>query len=337
MRVFAIEGGFGLENLKLVERPDPEPGPGQVLVKVRACSLNYRDLLMVRGMYNPKQPLPLVPLSDGAGEVVAVGAGVKRAKVGDRIAGCFVQDWIAGAPTKAIGKTTLGGPLDGMLAEQVLLPDHGFVHIPEHLSWTEAATLPCAALTAWSALVVNGRVGPGQTVLVQGTGGVSIFALQFAKMLGANAIVTSSSDEKLTRATHLGATHTINYRATPKWGAAARELSGGEGVDLVVEVGGAQTLPQSLSAIRPGGEISLIGILSGVSTEIPLTSILMRNVRVQGVLVGHRDGFEQMVRAIAQHQMFPVVDRVFGFADAPAALEYLGTGSHFGKVCIEVP
>ena len=336
MRVVAIRGAFGLENLKVEERPDPRPGPGQVLVRVRACSLNFRDALMVRGFYNPRQPLPLVPLSDGAGEVLAVGEGVTRVAPGDRVAGCFVQDWIAGKLTKAIGRSTLGGPADGMLAELKVLPEHGGGRVPGHLSFVEAATLPCAALTAWTALVEEGRVRPGETVLVLGTGGVSVFALQFARLLGARAIVTSSSDEKLARARELGAAETINYKADAKWGATARDLAGGEGADLVVEVGGAGTVEQSLAAVRPGGTIALIGNLSGAVKDLNLLSILMRNVRVQGVLVGHRAGFEAMNRAVALHALRPVVDRVFPFEEARAAFEHLARGDHFGKVCIEL-
>ena len=336
MRAWSIQGTFGLENLKVEERPDPAPGPGQALVRVRACSLNYRDALMVRGLYNPRQPLPLVPLSDGAGEVAAVGEGVTRVRAGDRVAGCFVQDWIAGRLTKAAARTTLGGPADGMLAELKVLPEHGLVRVPDHLSFVEAATLPCAALTAWTALVEEGNLRAGQTVLVLGTGGVSVFALQFGKLLGARVIATSSSDARLARARELGAAETINYRAVPKWGHAARDLAGGEGVDLVVEVGGAGTFEQSLAAVRPGGTIALIGNLAGAVADLNLLSILMRNVRVQGVLVGHREGFEAMNRAVALHGLRPVVDRAFPFDEAPAAFEYFAGGDRFGKVCIEM-
>ena len=334
-RVFQIEGGFGLDKLSLAERAAREPGPGEVAVRVRAVALNYRDLLMVRGHYNPRQPLPLIPCSDGAGEVVAVGPGVTRVKVGDRVASMFAQDWASGQPNKAALSSTLGGPRDGMLAERVVLPERGVAPVPAHLEDAEAATLPCAALTAWSALVTLGGVTAGDTVLVQGTGGVSIFALQFACLLGARVIATSSSDAKLERARAMGAWRTINYRTTPDWGKVARKLSG-DGVDHVVEVGGAGTLQQSIRAVRPGGQISLIGVLAGGASELNMTPVLMQQIRVQGVLVGHREGFEAMCRAIGQHALRPVIDRVFPFSEARAALEHLASGRHFGKVCISI-
>ena len=334
MRAWEIAGQFGLEHLRIAERPDPEPGPGQVVIRVRATSLNYRDLLTARGTYNPKQALPLVPLSDGAGEVVAVGPGVTRVAVGDRVAGSFVQDWVAGIPSRTQLLTTLGGPLDGMLAERVVLSEQGVVHVPDHLSDEEAATLPCAALTAWSALVTHAVVVPGDTILVQGTGGVSMFALQIAGVLGARVIVTSSSDAKLERARELGAWETINYKSTQEWGRAARELTGGIGVDHVVEVGGAGTLTQSIRAVRAHGHISLIGVLAGGAASLNLTPVLMQNIRIQGVIVGHRQGFEAMCRAFAHHQLRPIVDRVFAFEEAPAAFEHMASQQHFGKICI---
>jgi len=325
---------FGLENLTLVDRPDPEPGPGQVLLRVRARSLNFRDLLMVRGKYNPKMPLPVVPLSDGVGEVVAVGDGVERAKVGDRVSPIFAQRWIAGTPTKTELRSTLGGPLDGTLRELMVCSEEAVVPVPEHLSDEEGATLPCAALTAWSALVEQGGVAPGDTVLVQGTGGVSVFALQLATMLGARVIATSSRDDKLERAKELGASELINYKSTPEWGKAARALTDGRGVDHVVEVGGAGTLEQSIRATKPGGTISLIGVLAGGAAPVNLTPVLMQNIRIQGVLVGHRQGFENMNRAIAHHRLRPVVDRVFPFAEAREAMQHLASQKHLGKVCI---
>lgn len=336
MRAWQIEGGFGLDRLTLAERPDPRPGPGQVLIRVRAVSLNYRDLLTVDGKYNPKQKLPLIPCSDGAGEVVAVGEGVTRAKPGDRVCGIFAQRWIAGEPNREKLRSTLGGPFDGMLAELVVLHEEGIVHVPPHLTDEEAATLPCAGLTAWSALVTEGRLKAGDTVLLQGTGGVSIFALQFARALGVRPILTSSSDEKLERARELGADGLINYREVSDWGAKARELTGGAGVDLVVEVGGAGTLDQSLKAVRMGGTVCLIGNLAGIVAQISLTAIFMQQVRLQGILVGHREGFEAMNRAIALHGLRPVVDRAFPFEEARAAFELMGAAGHFGKVCIRV-
>ncbi len=337
MKVFEIQDAFGLDHLSLTERPTPSPGPGQVLVRMGAASLNYRDLLMVRGHYNPRQPLPLVPCSDGAGTVVAVGEGVTRVQEGDRVATVFAQTWISGEPAPDKLRSTLGGPLDGTLAEFMVLDAEGVVSVPEALSDEEAATLPCAALTAWSALVTQGEVKAGDTVLVQGTGGVSIFALQFALLLGAQVIVTSSRDEKLERARQLGAHETINYRSEVEWGTKVLDLTGGRGVDHVVEVGGAGTLEQSLKAVRFGGTLSVIGVLSGVSSSLNILPILMKNVRLQGILVGHREGFEAMNRAIAVNRLRPVVDRVFPLDEAPQALELMAQGGHFGKICLNFP
>jgi NADPH:quinone reductase-like Zn-dependent oxidoreductase len=334
MKVYEIQGSFGMDNLRPAERPEPSTGPGQVRLRLRAVSLNYRDLMMVRGHYNPRQPLPLVPCSDGVGEVIEIGAGVSRVAVGDRVATLFSQSWLAGAPTADKLKGTLGGPLDGTLAEEMTLPAHGVVAVPEYLTDVEAATLPCAALTAWSALAEQGTVTAGDTVLVQGTGGVSVFALQLAGVLGARVIVTSSSPAKLERVRELGAWQTINYVEDPKWGATARKLTGGIGVDQVVEVGGAGTLEQSMAAVRVGGQVSVIGVLSGVAAELNIIPILMKNLRLQGILVGSREGFERMSRALAAHELRPVVDRVFPFDDAPAAFRRLATGEHVGKIVV---
>lgn len=337
MRAYEIRGAFGLDHLVLAERPEPQPGPGQVRIRVHAVSLNFRDLMTVRGVYNPRQKLPLVPCSDGAGVIEAVGAGVTRVAVGDRVTSLFAQRWLGGEPTRERLRSTLGGPADGMLAEQVVLSEDGVVKAPPHLSHEEAATLPCAAVTAWSALVGEGKIRAGESVLLQGTGGVSIFALQLAKLLGARVIVTSSRDEKLARCRELGADEGINYRETPDWGARARELTGGEGVDHVVEVGGGETFAQSLKAIKIGGTISVIGALTGgVAAGIPLTQILMQKVRVQGILVGSRDDFEAMNRAIALHGLRPVLDRAFAFEAARDAFEHMAGGSHFGKIVIRV-
>jgi NADPH:quinone reductase-like Zn-dependent oxidoreductase len=336
MRALEIRGAFGLDNLALVERPDPRPGPGEILVRLRAASLNFRDLLTVEGKYNPKQKLPLVPCSDGAGEVVEVGAGVTRVQPGDRVAALFAQKWLAGRPTRERLRSTLGGPLDGTLAELAVFDQDGVVKTPEHLSDEEAATLPCAALTAWSALVTEGGITAGDTVLVQGTGGVSLFALQLAKLLGARVVATSSRDEKLARVRALGADETINYREVPAWGARAKELTGGVGVDHVVEVGGAGTLQQSLQAVRFGGTISLIGNLAGTRTELLLTHVFMQKIRLNGILVGDRESFEAMNRAIALHRLRPVVDRVFPLEDSRAAFAHLAAGEHFGKIVIRL-
>jgi len=334
MKVLQIEGAFGLENLKLAARSQPQPGPGEVLLRMRAASLNYRDLLMVQGAYNPRQPLPLIPCSDGVGEVVAVGEGVSRVAVGDRVVTLFCQGWISGEPIRSFMGSTLGGPLDGTLAEFMVLSEEGVSAAPEHLSDQEAATLTCAGLTAWSALVTQGGIGEGDTVLVLGTGGVAVFALQFAQLLGAQAIITSSSDEKLERARTLGAVAGINYRETPEWAREVKELTDGRGVDLVVEVGGAETLPQSVRAVRPGGQISLIGNLSGAVLDFNIVPVFMRSVRIQGIAVGHREGFEAMSRAVSEHRMRPVVDHVLPWGEARQALGELAAGRHFGKICL---
>lgn len=334
MKAFEIQNKFGLDSLTLTERPDPKPSYGQVLIKLRSLSLNYRDLMVVKGLYNPKLPLPLIPFSDGVGEVVAVGEGVTRVKSGDRVAGIFFQKWLAGELTAEKAESALGGAIGGMLAEYVVLHEDGVVRVPEHLTDEEAASLPCAAVTAWNALFTSGGLKAGDTVLIQGTGGVSIFALQFALLAGARVIATSSSDEKLERVLQLGASDGINYKQTPDWGKKVRELTAGDGVDYVVEVGGAGTLSESLRAVRYGGQISLIGVLTGGSAEINTASILMKNVKVQGIYVGSREMFEAMNSAIALHKLHPICDRVFGFSEAPETLKYMETGSHFGKICI---
>ena len=334
MKVLVVQSAFGTENLALVERPDPTPGAGQVLVRVHAASLNYRDLLIAKGQYNPKLQLPRVLGSDAAGEVVAVGDGVARWKVGDRVANTFMPNWTDGAITDAAAKVTYGSDRDGVFAELVALDEQAVVAVPEHLSFEEAATLPCAAVTAWNALTTAGT-GPGTTVLLQGTGGVSIFALQFAKALGARAFITSSSDEKLTRVTALGADAGTNYRTNPDWEKWARQQTGGAGVDVVVEVGGAGTLDRSLKAVRVGGHIALIGVLAGGGTFNPMP-VLMKAVRLQGVFVGSRAMFEAMNALIAEKQLRPVIDRVFPFAEAVAAFQHLERGAHFGKVVLRV-
>ncbi|MFY9726866.1 MAG: NAD(P)-dependent alcohol dehydrogenase [Bryobacteraceae bacterium] len=334
MRAFVFEDRFSPDALKLVERPQPKPGPGQALVRVRASSLNYRDLVVAGGGYGRHVKLPLIPLSDGAGEVVEVGPHVTRVKPGTRVAAIFMQTWLAGALTEDQSKSALGGAIDGMLAEFVVLDQDGLVPIPEHLSYAEAATLPCAAVTAWHALVTEGGIRAGDNVLVLGTGGVSIFALQFARLHGACVIVTSSSDDKLARALALGASDGINYRQTPEWGRRVLELTGGAGVDHVVEVGGAGTLPQSFRAVRFGGRISLIGVLAEPGAAVDTRPLMMKAARLQGIYVGSREMFEAMNRAIALHRLRPVIDRVFPFAEAPDAFRYLKTAGHFGKIVI---
>lgn len=331
MKSIVIQNALGIDNLAIVDRPEPTPGPGQLVVKMNAWSLNYRDLLMVKGLYNPKLKLPFVPLSDGVGEVVGVGPGVTRVKVGERVAGCFMQRWVAGALTDAAAKSALGGALPGVAEELTVLHEDGVVSVPAHLSDEEAATLPCAALTAWNALVAQGGIKAGDTVLIQGTGGVSLFALQFARMCGARVIATSSSNVKLERIEHVS--DGINYKETPAWDEKVRELTGGLGVDHVVEVGGAGTFNQSLKSVRTGGTISLIGVLAGKG-DVNLMPVLMKGVRVQGIFVGNREMFEAMNRAIALHQIKPIIDRVFEFKDVQAALRHMESGAHFGKVCL---
>ena len=324
---------FGLDDLKLAERPEPRAGFGQVVVKVRAVSLNYRDLMVVKGHYNPKLKMPMVPCSDAAGEVIATGEGVTRVKIGDRVCGIFMQGWLAGDVNEGVARTALGGAIDGVLAESVVFSQEGVVPIPGHLSFEEAATLPCAAVTAWHALVTRGQIKAGDTVLTLGTGGVSTFALQFATASGARVIATSSSDEKLAKAKSMGAWEGINYKTTPDWEERVRKLTGA-GVDHVVEVGGAGTMMKSLRAVRMSGTVSAIGALSGGGNEVSPLPILMKSIRLQGIFVGSREMFESMNRAITAHNIRPVIDRVFPFEEAREAMKYVESGAHSGKVVI---
>ncbi|WP_406699367.1 NAD(P)-dependent alcohol dehydrogenase [Singulisphaera sp. Ch08] len=336
MKAYRIHEFGGTDGLRLDDLPTPTPGPGQVLVRVRAASLNYRDLLVLKGLYNKHLPLPAVPLSDAAGEVVEVGAGVTRVKAGDRVAPLFMQTWLAGDLTEAHGKSALGGSAEGVLAEFLVFHESGLVLLPDHLSFEEGATLPCAAVTAWNALFVAGNLKAGETVLIQGTGGVSLFALQLAKLAGASVIATSSSDEKLERVLNMGAVAGINYKSTPQWEKRVRELTNGRGVDHVVEVGGAGTLSKSLQAVRAAGQISLIGLLAGGAAEINTLPILMKAIQVHGIFVGSRAMFEAMNRAIGVHELRPVIDRVFPFAETPAAFRHMESAAHFGKIVIRV-
>ena len=336
MRAYTIQGK-GIEALKPADLPRPAPGHGQVLVRIRATGLNYRDLMMAEGRYGGKGAQEgLIPLSDGAGEVVEVGDGVTRVRVGDRVAGIFMQGWVEGRLDAAKSKTALGGSVPGVLAEYVAFDHQGLIHIPGHLGYEEAATLPCAAVTAWNALFVTGTVGAGDAVLVQGTGGVSVFAAQFAHLAGARVLATSSSDEKLARLRQLVGGEGVNYKTNPDWDKWAVGATAGVGVDHVVEIGGPGTLGRSLNAVRIMGEVSLIGVLTGVAGEVSTGAILGKHVRVLGIYVGSRAMFEEMNRAIALHKLRPVVDRVFPFDRAPEAYEYLKSGRHFGKIVITV-
>ncbi len=336
MRVFQIEGDWGIDNLRLAERPDPEPGAGQVLIRMKAASLNSRDLIVPeRGYGRATGELPLIPISDGVGEVVATGDGVTRVAVGDRVCPSYFQNWVAGEPSPAAFSSGLGGPLDGVAAEFVCLSQEGVCRVPEHLTDAEAATLPCAALTAWSAISTYGRLAPGDRVLIQGTGGVALFALAFAKLRGAHVTMISSSDEKLARVREMGADEAINYRTTEDWAKASRPITADRGgYDHIVELGGEKTLPLSLKAIRPGGTLSLIGVLSGLKLEASLGLVVTRQVRLQGITVGHREGFEAMLAAIAQHGLRPVIGESFAFEDLRGALEHLRGGTGFGKTVI---
>ena len=335
MKAYRIHKMGDPRDLRIDDLPSPSPGHGEVVVRVRAVSLNYRDLLVVKGFYNPKLKLPRIPTSDGAGEVIAVGEGVSRVKVGDRVIANFFPGWVDGEPTEAKFRTALGGAVDGMLAEEVALPAEALTPIPDGMTFEEASTLPCAALTAWRALIDLGQIKPGETILTQGTGGVSLFALQFARIAGARVIITSSSDEKLEKARKLGAHEGINYKSTPDWDERARELTGGVGVDHVVELGGAGTLPRSLKAVKAGGTISLIGVLTGGGEANP-TPILMRSIRVQGIYVGPRRALDGLCAAATLHGLKPVIDRVFDFEQAADALAFMESGSHFGKLVIRV-
>ncbi len=327
---------FGIENLSLVERDAPEPQADEVLVKFHAASLNYRDLMTVKGTYNPKLKRPLVPLSDGAGEVVEIGESVTKFKVGDRVTPIFMQGWLDGAIDAAKARTALGGDLDGCLREFGAFGETGLVCIPDHFSYEEAATLPCAAVTAYNALFVSGCLKTGETILLQGTGGVSIFALQLASVYGCRTIITSSSDEKLNRAKEIGANDLINYKTDADWDARVLQLTEKRGVDQIVEVGGSGTMPKSINAVKMGGHIAVIGVLSGQG-EINPALVLMKAVRMQGIFVGSRQMFEQMNLMLCQHDhLKPVIDKVYEFGEVKDALKCMESGSHFGKIVVKI-
>jgi NADPH:quinone reductase-like Zn-dependent oxidoreductase len=336
MKAYEVQT-FGIDNLALVEREVPEPGPNEVLVRFHAASLNYRDVMVVEGQYNPRMKLPAIPFSDGAGEVAAVGTGVTRWKVGDRVTPIFVQRWIEGPVDLQKSRTALGAGAqwDGVLREYGAFDEQSLVRIPDHLSYEEAATLPCTGVTAWHALVESGGLKAGDTVLTLGTGGVSVFAIQIAKLFGARVIATSGSEEKVNKLGELGADEVINYRTREDWDAAVNELTGKVGVDHVVEVGGGGTLARSINAVRIGGHIALIGALERAG-EFSYVPIFMKLIRMQGIFVGSRQMFEDLNRAITVNRMKPVIDRTFEFGEVRDALRYMQSGRHFGKIVVRV-
>jgi NADPH:quinone reductase-like Zn-dependent oxidoreductase len=337
MRALNVAEPWGIEKVQVVEAPDPTPGPGEVLVRMRAVSLNYRDLLMVQGMYGRGGPTngAITPFSDGCGIVEAVGEGVTRFAVGDRVATMFFQGWISGPPTLEKAMTALGSPIPGAGRELATFSQEGLSKVPAFLTDQEVATLPCAALTAWRALFEDASLQPGDTVVLQGTGGVSIFGLQFAHAAGYRTLITSSSDEKLERARALGADHLVNYRQTPEWAKPVREATGGRGADFIMEVGGGGTIEQSMRAVRIGGHISIIGVVAGPGSGFNPAALIGNAAKLQGVFVGSRDMFEAMCRAIELHRIRPVVDKVFPFTEVQEAFRAMQAGEHFGKIVLE--
>ncbi|HTT01103.1 MAG TPA: NAD(P)-dependent alcohol dehydrogenase [Steroidobacteraceae bacterium] len=329
-------GTQGPFTLQLVDAPVRAPGAHDVLVKVHAASLNRRDIFLVQGQYPVGPRERVVPLSDGAGEVVQTGAAVTRFRVGDRVAGIFFQKWLRGRPSPEVLGSALGGQLDGMLTQYITLSEEGLVALPSSLSYEEGATLPCAGVTAWNGLFTRGHMQPGDNVLLEGTGGVSVFGLQFAVADGAKPIITSSSDEKLQRARKLGAVGTVNYKKTADWETPVRELTGGLGVHQVLEVGGKDSLPHALKALAPGAHVALIGGLGGFGGDIPAMALMGSNSTASGIYVGSRADFEAMNAFIEKHKMKPVVDRVFAYEDAPAAFDLMRSGNFFGKIVIRV-
>lgn len=333
MRAYQF-GAFGLENLELADAPAPRPGPGEIVLDVKAISLNYRDLLVTTGKYNPKLKLPATPVSDGAGVVSAVGDGVTRVRIGDRVMSHFISGWIDGSFRQEYVGTTLGAPAAGLAAEQVALPAEAVLPLPADYDFEQAATLPIAALTAWSALVTVGDIAPERIVLTLGTGGVSVFAVQLGKALGAHVIITSRSDAKLARARDLGAEHTINCITTPNWERAVLEYTRGIGVDLTVECVGPGTLDQSMKATRAGGKVALLGALTGLQGQISTGLMLMKRLQIHGIMVDSRAAFEAMVRFIEKHQIEPVIDKRFSFDQLTEAMRYMEAGRHFGKIVV---
>ncbi|HEV8014211.1 MAG TPA: NAD(P)-dependent alcohol dehydrogenase [Stellaceae bacterium] len=336
MKCVEIVATTGFEGLRIAERPTPKPGPRQVLVRMRAASFNWRDIMILKGGYMRSIPLPRIPLSDGAGEVIECGAEVTRVKQGDRVCGIFFQHWLTGPVFPEIQDAALGGTAEGVLAEYVVLEGEGVVKFPDHLSFAEAATLPCAGVTAWHGLIEAGGLCAGDTALLLGTGGVSVFGLQFARAAGANAIITSSSDEKLERAKSLGATGTVNYAKNAKWCETVRELTQGRGADATLDVAGGESSKTALEALRHGGHAAVIGARSGVAGDLDRRFVLQRGLRVTGINVGSRAMFEAMNRAIAAAKLKPAVDKTYPIDDAVAAYRDFATGRHFGKVVVTI-
>ena len=334
MRVIRLRAPASLENLQLVEEAQPAPQPGEVLVRIRAGSLNFHDAMVVHGKITTVDGR--VPLTDGAGEVIAVGDGVNELKVSDSVVSTFWPYWPGGEMTPAIKREIPGETVDGYAGEYVCKPAHFFAKAPPGYTHVEAATLPCAAVTAWRGLVTCGHVKPGDTVLIQGTGGVSLFALQFAKAAGARVIATSSSDEKLEKLQRLGADAVINYKAVPEWGQKAKSLTDGRGVDHAMEVGGPATFMQSIAACRTGGHIAIIGVLTGFAAEVPIPALFANQIRTSGISIGSRADQEDMIRAITVNRLKPVVDRRFPLQDIVAAFRHYESQQHFGKVCLEI-
>ena len=338
MRALNVTAPWGLDAIQVVEKPDPTPGPGQVLVRMKAVSLNYRDLLMVNGMYGRGAATTadvITPFSDGCGVIEAVGAGVTKFKAGDRVATLFFQNWNSGPPNLEKLMSALGFPIPGAGAELQVFGQDGVSKVPEFLTDQQVATLPCAGLTAWRGLFADARLEPGDTVVLQGTGGVSIFGLQFAKAAGYRTVITSSSDEKLARAKALGADHLVNYKTTPAWSGPVRQATGGRGADFIMEVGGGGTIQESMKAIRIGGHIAIIGVVAGAGDPFNPAALIGNSAKLQGLSVGSRDMFEAMCRALDLHKISPVVDKVFPWTDAKAAFSAMAGGEHFGKIVLQ--
>ncbi|MBC7925663.1 MAG: NAD(P)-dependent alcohol dehydrogenase [Bryobacteraceae bacterium] len=336
MTTATIQHGRDIDSLQIGTKPVPEPHTGEVRVRIHAASLNFRDLLIARGLYPSTRSGPIVPVSDGAGVVDRVGGGVTQFQPGDRVVVSYMRDWISGPVNDTYGATAHGGELDGMLTEYIVLPEHSLVPIPASLSFEEAAALPCAGITAWNSLIEAGQLKAGETVLIQGSGGVSVFALQIAILKGARVIATSSSDAKLARFKELGAEFGINYKTTPDWSAAVLDYTNGSGVDHVVDVGGPDTFSQSLRALRTGGTLAVVGVLSGVETSLNLLPLLMKQLRLNGIYVGSRQMLSDLIAALDGGGVKPVIDSTFPLSEIARAYRHLASGQHFGKVVIQI-